>query len=35
MKAELQRILAEPGLSPNVFEIVSKAVEAAPSKSPV
>jgi len=27
MRAELERILAEPGLSPNVFEIVSKALE--------
>ncbi len=34
MKAELERILAEPELSANVFEIVSKALEAAPSEQP-
>ncbi len=33
MRAELERILAEPELSANVFEIVSKALEVAPSES--
>ena len=33
MRAELERILAEPELSANVFEIVSKALEAVPSES--
>jgi aminopeptidase N len=33
MKAELQRILAEPDISANVFEIVSKALDVAPGKT--
>jgi aminopeptidase N len=29
MKAELQRIVATPGLSPDVYEVASKSLEAA------